>query len=243
MSAAAIIFTHPPDYAKAELATLAAQRCGLSVNWVIDQADTTDGIPPSIPIIRSNSHRNGNLRGKPWIIEQLTIMASVGDGHDWVIKIDSDTVIDRLDWLESAADHHHLVGTFIGYGEPLPPRLFGGCYAIRSNQIERTRQRVETMPVESCDNEDRIIGMQFSDDEIHSFQFNSDRGMMAGWIWNDASTRENLFSRFSVITVHPDDRIPFMSQRDETERCMRYLAETLTHPPKYVLEVLRGRHR
>ena len=87
------------------------------------------------------------------------------------------------------------------------------------------------MTVGPCENEDRIIGIQFAADEIHEHPFNLDRGMMAGWIWNDASTRENLFSRFSVITVHPDDRVPVMSQRDETERCMRYLlADLLTHP-------------
>ncbi len=231
MNAPAVIFTHPPDYAKAAMATLAAKRCGLNVTWVIDQADTAEGIPPSIPIVRSVSNRNGNLRGLEWISEQLAIMASVGAGHEWLIKIDSDTLIDRLDWLESAADHHHLVGTFIGHGEPLPPRLFGGCYAIRSNQIERTRQRVGAMTIGPCENEDRIIGMQFSADEIHEHPFNPDRGMMAGWIWNDSSTRENLFSRFSVITVHPDDRVPVITQRDETERCMRYLiADLLTHP-------------
>lgn len=228
----AAIFTHPPDYPKAEIAAASLRRLGVSVTWVIDQYDTADGIPPSIHVLRSSSPRNGNLRGQRWTAEQLAIMARIGHGREWVIKCDSDTVVGRLDWLASALPHHNLAGTFLLHSGMTIPRLYGGLYAIRSNSITPDLiDSITNLPTNPDDNEDRIVGMLFPASRNHAFRHNRQFGMMASFDRNSTRTTADWFARFNAVTVNPN-RSASDPRAESSQTMRRLLDHLLTHPPR-----------
>ena len=225
MDATAVIFTYPPDYPKAEVASASLIRLGVSVTWAIDQHDTTDGIPPSIPIIRSTSPRGGNLLGPQWTAEQLAIMASVGNGHEWVLKCDSDTVVGRLCWLASALPHHDLAGMFLLYSGMTIPRLYGGLYGIRPSSItSELLDSIANLPTNPNDNEDRIVGMLFPASRNHAFRYEKHFGMMGAFDRNSTRTAADWFECFNAISVNPNRSIDPPNRRAESLRCMRWLA-------------------
>lgn len=229
----AVIFTHPPDYPKAAIAAASLRRLGVDTTWAIDANDPTDGIPPEIPVIRSSVPRNGNLRGPQWTAEQLAIMASVGSGHDWVIKIDSDTVVGRLCWLKSALPHHDLAGMFLLHPGMTVPRLYGGLYAIRPESITAARlDSIASLPVNSDDNEDRIVGMLFPSARNHAFRHDRQSGMMAGFDRDSPWTAADWFDRYNAVSVNPNRRMEKHQRLTESAQTMRYLLDhLLTVPP------------
>ena len=92
MRSICVIFTCERDYAIAEIAAASAQRLGHDILMVVSQTDKKPNF--QYKTICSATNRKGNLRGgAAWVKEQLSILRNAAIGYDWVIKLDSDTII------------------------------------------------------------------------------------------------------------------------------------------------------
>lgn len=83
--------------------------------------------------------RQGNLRGLEHFAHQLDWFAAAGEGADWLIKIDSDTVVNAPleSWLGQAGPEHTAV---CGWQ---PTWWFQGpCYAIRPARLPALRDHL-----------------------------------------------------------------------------------------------------
>ena len=90
-------------------------------------------------------NRRGNLNGLECVQGQLAVYAGLAArGYDWVIKLDSDTYLNSLEWLRGvdAARVAHVGTSFReDYGS-------GSCYALSAAGIEWLQRRLEEPPVQ-----------------------------------------------------------------------------------------------
>lgn len=203
MNAIAVIFTHPPDYATATIASRFAERLGVKVVWAIDHDASLEGIPADRDVVLSYVPRRGNLVGALWTAEQLRIMDEVSHGYTWVIKLDSDTVINRLDWLESAKIEHQIVGMYNPYGGGSGQhQLHGQCYAVRGTALPSLRQSARlTDPAFANWGEDALIGGILEDSQQLKHPFHRRKGMMSGWHWPTDREAAYWIERYEVLTI------------------------------------------
>lgn len=154
MKTTAVIFTYPPDFEIASLAASALRRLGV---WVWLAIDSADGLPEieGAGLIRTRFDRRGNLNGLDATLGILDCLAlaAAQDGAERVLKVDSDTLVRSLDWLEAVED-------VVGCGHDIPPgqQLFGACYAIRPTVLPALRDRVAINGTARSRAEDVLIG-------------------------------------------------------------------------------------
>lgn len=91
-----------------------------------------DAVPECVHYALTDFDRKGNLNGLECVLGQLSVYAGLAaEGYEWVIKADSDTYINSLEWLrEVDAEHVAHVGTCYreDYGS-------GSCYALSAAGI------------------------------------------------------------------------------------------------------------
>lgn len=124
------IITHSPDYLLAQIATKVLLRQGFDVAWAVDSKE--DLPAPHNDIIRTYEKRGGNLNGgTKWVIEQLQLMYDNANGAEWVIKVDSDTLILDRKWFDEAlAEGYEAIGF-----RSSRRQMFGFCYCIKVSLI------------------------------------------------------------------------------------------------------------
>lgn len=89
--------------------------------------------------------RAGNLNGREWLVAQLSRLGDAGSlpGVDWVIKIDSDTLLNAppSSWLQYASRDHQAVCAW------QPKWWFqGSCYALRATTPQALRDHLAACP-------------------------------------------------------------------------------------------------
>lgn len=78
--------------------------------------------------------RHGNLRGEDWVRNQLQRMAEIGGS---ILKIDADTVLCGLDWLDLVPQAMAVGAVQMGDGKERPGAWFqGACYLLRPRAAE-----------------------------------------------------------------------------------------------------------
>ncbi len=243
MKAIAVIFTHPPDYPLAAVASRCMERNKIKVVWVIDHQDTVEGIPGVVDVVMSYAPRNGNLLGSLWVSEQLRIMQEVGDGYDWVLKLDSDTVVTGIKWLKEARPEHQLVGTFYDYHAGTRLFLCGQCYAVRPTALSAMREspRLKNAAYVGL-NEDTTIGGILPDEQILKHIFHGRKGMLSGWRWDTDREPQYWIDRYEVLTIQP--RKESAEKREEVLSVMLWLEEgslqSLQLPPPSIFKKARS---
>lgn len=201
----ALVMTHPPDYANATIASRVAAALGMDVSWCIDSKSSRDGIPSFVKVIETSVERNGNLNGEKWILEQIRIMGDECIGYDWVVKLDSDSIIGRLDWLLLAEGHHWLVGLFWPYDNSVSgPRgkLNGPCYAINGRGVSYLLNLKSLKGCGERVGEDYLIGTLIPEEHILKHRFHERKGMMSGWRWDTSREASYWLERYEVLTIH-----------------------------------------
>lgn len=145
-----IIFTHPPDYVAASYAARSLIAVGVRPVIAIDRDDPclhVDGAK----VIRTAAPRRGNLNGKPFVLEALTIMRDLAEG-DRILKIDSDTLVFRLDWLLGREE------TGIGLYHAQHRSFYGFCYSLRTDRLGDMIEALGDLPEGVVQHEDIAIG-------------------------------------------------------------------------------------
>jgi hypothetical protein len=147
-----VIFTHPPDYALAALSARALRKLGIRVVLAVDAADPLPAIEGVDTIVTTTFRRNGNLNGKACVQGILATLAAAADGDDYVLKLDSDTMLLGLGWL---AGH---TAPAVGLFDPSVRIFYGACYALRVDRLLEYQQAAAVMPESYSCPEDIEIG-------------------------------------------------------------------------------------
>lgn len=138
MTTTAVIFTHPPDYVAARYAAECLRRAGARPVLALDEHDPhlrVDGID----VIRTSFPRVGNLNGMDCVRGILQTLDEQAGTGEYVLKVDSDTLVMSLDWLKGRTE------TAVGMNEPtLEGRrhgraLYGMCYALKVADLPELR--------------------------------------------------------------------------------------------------------
>jgi hypothetical protein len=148
----AVIYTHLPDYliAGTSARVLAAQ--GVRVFLAIEREAPAFACEFAT-VIRTNFDRRGNLNGRAFIAGHLKLLSSLADGDDYVLKVDSDTLVtDAARLVEGRTEH--AVGVFAtGMGG-----MQGCCYALRRESLPALCEAAGNLPAGRFLMEDRAIG-------------------------------------------------------------------------------------
>ena len=192
----AFIFTHPPDYQIAYVAYEALkERAG--VDEVVLAYDKAHSKPdPAFNSTLTNFQRFGNLNGATFMKGALDLYERESDGHDVILKVDSDTLVFNTDWV----DHSSLLTGF--EYEPHRP-FYGMAYAIKAEGIPLIKDLLEISQYKLNFPEDIMIYELCKELGIKRYPYNGDTGPWAGWNW--MTTKDSLYyrDRFSVINVYP----------------------------------------
>ena len=137
MKTAIIIYTFRGDAAclgacLASLDRLRAQGHDLAVLVADDARNPLPYPPAGVDYIRTDFERRGNLNGRVCVAGMLSLMHAhaVQSGADCLVKLDCDTVINSLDWID-------LTQTMSGWQlAPDKDYCSGMCYAIRAEALE-----------------------------------------------------------------------------------------------------------
>lgn len=202
MKIIAIIATYPPDYQSAAIATAMLGRLGIEAVWLVGKDDDA---PPHARVIRTSAPRNRNLNGHPWIAEQLAIMEELGAGYDWVMKVDSDTLVFNLDWLERFHDDPEI--NLVGCQHAVminSSYLFGCCYAIRPALIPQLILH-PYIPYP----EDAAIGEMAKGKGVYRYPFHHEDGRNTWTITTPSRAAQDaqyIKRNYFMVTVFPDPR-------------------------------------
>lgn len=156
MNVSAVIFTYAMDAALAERAAKAAFRAGMTPLMVWDGAvpENAANRTPEALHIASDFPRRGNLNGEACVRGVLDIFAAVSDGADWVVKIDSDTIV-RRSYTERLARSAKDSEGFYVLNTNTP--WWGCCYALRAATAKRLAEIAKTWAFEGRCPEDHTI--------------------------------------------------------------------------------------
>lgn len=100
--------------------------------------------------------REGNLLGPENLKGQVRAMLKAGEGADFLVKIDCDTLLLQSDWIEAMALEPQalMAGSYKGlHNYPM-----GHCYAVRCSALPALVKDVETYPGWAACFEDYEIG-------------------------------------------------------------------------------------
>lgn len=102
--------------------------------------------------------RDRNLLGPDHLKGATRLMAEVGEHCKIVVKIDSDAVLMRRDWLNRLADSG--VATMTGSYKGLHNYPMGNCYAVRGDVCAALAEDCETYPAWAHSFEDYEVGVR-----------------------------------------------------------------------------------
>lgn len=156
MKTAVVIFTYTKDAELAEVAAAAAIRAGASVLLVWDREIPPDAEQRTPDAIHTASTfpRNGNLNGRECCLGILDIFNSVAEGVDWVVKVDSDTLIsarllERLESSRKDSEGFYVLNTATPW--------WGCCYALRSATVRKLSEIAQSWNFQGACPEDHTI--------------------------------------------------------------------------------------
>lgn len=197
MKIKAVIFTFPLDYDAALIAAASLENLGVEVHFAIDAKHE---LLPDFPnIIRTTFFRSGNLNGRESVVGQLETMKSISEDSDWVLKVDSDTLVTRLNWLHNKT--HPLIGVCI-----LGVRnFFGACYAIKSSTIDKFVEEAKVIDLKDLSAEDLIMFELGKKIGYFRYHYNEMGPVFAGWHWNNTLGEQEYLKRFEIIVVSPPE--------------------------------------
>lgn len=148
----AVIFTYPADYPLSAIAARALGKLGVKTFLAIDRKDPVPEIEGA-EIIQTTFPRRGNLNGTDCIQGILRTLHECADGDDYVLKVDSDTVVRGLEWLRGRTE------PAVGLRHVELRCLYGACYALRVDRLREYRSFAAHMPYSRAVSEDVEIGM------------------------------------------------------------------------------------
>lgn len=214
----AFIYTYPGDY---ELAYLAYQ--SLIEKAGVDEAvlcyDKDHPAPnPQYPSIATAFPRNGNLNGVKFMKGALEFYLKEANGHEDILKVDADTLVYDLKWLDRP---EVLVGLCA-----IPHRTFYGmAYRIKTKAIPLIQQILEEAEFPYNYAEDLMISELCAELGVYTYDY-SCPGVYAGWNWKTKYTAFDYREAYSsVITVYPPEGFQPENARKLQQTKMRQLLE------------------
>lgn len=142
MNVALVFFAYEGDAELLELAVKAGpwlRRQGHEVDvYVLDDAARPLAVPPAgCRYWRTRFERGGNLNGAACVQGMVEAYEEVFDSglYEWVIKVDSDTFVNGLEWLRG------VDGVFAGTVH-VEDYCSGACYAVKRAGVEWLAERL-----------------------------------------------------------------------------------------------------
>lgn len=153
---------------------------------------------------RSNFQRNNNLRGKQCVIGMLEIMESVGRKSEFVIKLDTDTLLLGRGWLDQfAGGKTHAAGS-----SRTGSILSGICYALRTSFIHHIKNEIDKLDLPDLAGEDVVIGSFVSMYSYpHGYMHFPSQSLAipnsrwAGYNYREYISPESYARKFEVLTM------------------------------------------
>lgn len=170
----AVIFTHPPDYALAAISARVLARQGVRPVLAIDRRDPVPEVEGAL-IHRTTFPRRGNLNGKDCVRGVLATLDRFADEDDYVLKVDSDTLVLGLDWLKGRTE------PAVGLQHPEMRFFFGAAYALRADRLPEYRAAAMLLPESRTLSEDVEIGKMLPG--IHVWENRVEGCPFAGFSW------------------------------------------------------------
>jgi hypothetical protein len=200
MKATAVIFTYPKDYEAAGIAARALRNCGVRVVMAIDGKDPAIHIDGAEQVVRTHFPRKGNLNGIDCMLGIIdTLAGQVREDDEWVLKVDSDTVVHSMKWLEDMPDGKGLVGTGHDPAKNDGRTLYGCCYAVRPQAMEALRAQVIQTGSRPTRAEDLMMGNAGEAlGLLHRYVLHRG-GHMGPWVAK--LTVEEMMANYQVICV------------------------------------------
>lgn len=108
--------------------------------------------------------RNGHLIGPDNLIGQAQVMADIGKDCDVLIKMDCDTLLLKIDWVEALLKEAEHGAVFAGSYKVQPHYPMGNCYAVHngSGVLHALARDVENFPAWKGCYEDFEIGTRIA---------------------------------------------------------------------------------
>lgn len=194
----AVIFTHRPDLRIAGLAAKALQHLGVEVALALDQLDINVRVE-GCTILRTTFPRKRNLNGIACADGILATLQSFGDGADWILKVDSDTLVFGLDWFLAKP------AQVVGVGYPQDKRnLFGMCYAVRPEVLPDLREKLIELGEGEMIGEDILIGNAAEAlGALSSYPLYAPETPLWGWNYNKPREVREAAWQYQVICTQP----------------------------------------
>ena len=144
MNVALCFFTYSGDATLLDMAVQAVPRLrrqGHKVDfYVIDDAFSPLEMPPAgCRYWRTTFDRKGNLNGAECIVGMVDEYAAIFRMglYEWVIKVDSDTFLNNIDWLKEVSSQNTAFAGTIHVNE----HCSGACYAVSRNGVDWLQER------------------------------------------------------------------------------------------------------
>lgn len=213
----AFIFTHKPDYPLAEMATAALGRLGVRTTWVVDMGDAVPEAKP--PLVFTSTPRHGCLNGIKWVITQLETMLFHADDAEWILKVDSDTMVLSLGWLRGVQQDCEACGVY-----SISRELYGCCYALKASIIPRMLKAAEDWgQFDSIHGEDLIVAKLLDKCGASNIRhpYHSKHGALGFWCGDrkDPGPHEIICVQREMVTRRGHER-------DKVIESMRKISET-----------------
>ncbi len=190
----AVIFTHPSDYPAARACAAGLAKLGVSVVFSLDAADDAAGLSP---VTRTTEPRNGNLRGNRWVRAQLRHLWQIGQGDEWILKVDSDTAVFSLDWMALATPSTIMLGPDV---PKAPGAIYGCCYALRVDALPGLIAKADALP-EAADSFEDGMTARLAGDRATRIPFVAKGGVWAGYNWRTTKPDSVWREKFQIIHV------------------------------------------
>jgi hypothetical protein len=204
MRATAVIFTFPKDYEAAGIAARALRNCGCRVVLAIDGKDPMVHIDGADRMVHTHFQRKGNLNGIDCMLGIIdTLAGQARDDDEWLLKVDSDTVVHSLEWL-AVPNEKGLVGTGHAPEKNDGRTLYGCCYAMRPGVVGALREQVIKAGTRVTRAEDLMIGNAGEALGIlHRYVLHQERHMGP---WVEKYSLEEKLEKYQAICVQRTGR-------------------------------------
>lgn len=224
----AVIFTYPPDYLAAALAVRYLRKTGVSVVLAVDESDPRVEIEGAA-IVRTKFRRNGNLNGMETVIGQLETLLACCDGSEYILKVDSDSLVMGLGWLEGRIET--VVGLRANDGKHRRS-LYGFCYAVREDALPAMLAHARSMPHDEGCHEDITTGIIAAKvGQLFTYR-HQDRGVRLGaYCWMDKGSIERWKELYEVLCFQREMPMPNgrLTNRRDVSNAMRRFIQSEHH--------------